>query len=154
NDNPQGVLLYRDEIAGFLNSFERAGYESARAFFLECWNGLGSYAWDRIGWGALFVASTVLSIFGTIQPQVLSAYLDEALQGKRNDGLLQRFQLMVFPQDKLSLGCVDRPPDQEAKKRYEALFEQLQNFDFKAAGGFQIENEERIGFRFSQEAQE
>jgi hypothetical protein len=35
NQNPAGVLLFRDGIAGFLAMLERAGRENDRAFYLE-----------------------------------------------------------------------------------------------------------------------
>jgi hypothetical protein len=42
-DNPHGLLHVRDELAGWLGSFDRYGGNGAdRGFYLECWNG-GSY---------------------------------------------------------------------------------------------------------------
>lgn len=47
--NPRGLLLFRDELLGLLTSWDREGYESDRAFYLEAWNGYGSKTTDRIG---------------------------------------------------------------------------------------------------------
>lgn len=47
-DNPNGVLLFRDELVGFL-ALDREGQEGARTFFLESWNGDGRFTFDRIG---------------------------------------------------------------------------------------------------------
>lgn len=33
--NPGGVLIYRDELMGFLESWEKKGHESDRSFYLE-----------------------------------------------------------------------------------------------------------------------
>jgi len=41
-----------------------------------------------------------MSVLGTIQPGPLGTYLGEALRGGTgNDGLMQRFQLAVWPDD-------------------------------------------------------
>ncbi|MGI9076842.1 MAG: DUF3987 domain-containing protein [Gemmatimonadaceae bacterium] len=50
-DNSRGVLVFRDEFSGFLKSLDKEGHESARAFYLEAWNGTGSFTYDRIGRG-------------------------------------------------------------------------------------------------------
>ena len=51
-DNPDGILYYRDELMGWLRSLDKAGREADRAFYLEAWNGNGSFSVDRIGLAA------------------------------------------------------------------------------------------------------
>ncbi len=41
-DNPNGLLLMRDELLGLLRRFDQEGRETDRAFFLEAWNGSGN----------------------------------------------------------------------------------------------------------------
>ena len=53
NQNPNGLLLFRDELTGWLRTLDREGHENDRAFYLESWNGNGSYTYDRIGRGRL-----------------------------------------------------------------------------------------------------
>ena len=48
-ENPFGLLMLRDELVGLVASWEREGREGDRAFFLEGWNGNGSFDTDRIG---------------------------------------------------------------------------------------------------------
>ncbi|MEQ1739645.1 MAG: DUF3987 domain-containing protein [Methyloglobulus sp.] len=43
NENPNGLMLYRDEISGFLKTIDREDRSNDRAFYLECFNGLGRY---------------------------------------------------------------------------------------------------------------
>ena len=74
-DNHQGVLLFRDEISGLLNSFEKAGRETDRQFFLESWSGKQDFNVDRIGRGSIYVPALCLSVFGSIQPGPLSRYI-------------------------------------------------------------------------------
>ena len=46
--NPNGLLYYRDELIGLFKRMERTGNEQDRAFLLESWNGDGSHTDDRI----------------------------------------------------------------------------------------------------------
>ena len=46
--NPGGLLVFRDELIGLLSSWDKEGREGDRAFYLEGWNGTGSFNIDRI----------------------------------------------------------------------------------------------------------
>jgi len=114
--NPNGLLVERDELMGFLKSLERPGQEGARAFYLEAWTGDGSFETDRIGRGNVRIDGVCLSILGTIQPGPLGIYLSDALRGgTADDGLMQRFQLAVWPDDPGPWQVVDRWPDSKAR---------------------------------------
>lgn len=126
--NPQGLLLFRDELSGFLRVFESAGHETDRAFYLECWNGTGSYTYDRIGRGTIRVAGACLSVLGSIQPGPLSDFVRNA-RGKGDDGLLQRFQLAVWPDIATEWRQVDRAPDFEARAKFVELVQRLDAMD-------------------------
>ena len=45
--NPAGLLLIRDELIGWLRSFDRDGHEGDRKFFLEVWNETGRFTYER-----------------------------------------------------------------------------------------------------------
>ena len=124
NQNPSGVLLFRDELNGFFRTLERQGHESDRAFYLECWNGDGAFTYDRIGRGTLHIASACLSVLGGIQPGPLSD-LVRGLRGSGDDGLLQRFQLAVWPDPSREWRNVDRPPDYTARDEVQTVIERL-----------------------------
>ncbi len=97
-ENPNGIMLYRDEIYGFLKTIEREDRSNDRAFYLECFEGKKRYQFDRIGRGTVDIESTCLAMLGNIQPGVLRPYLNQATcGGAGNDGLISRFQLMVWP---------------------------------------------------------
>jgi hypothetical protein len=51
SDNSTGVIVIRDELIGLLKFLESQGQETARAFYLEGWDGNGRYETDRIGRG-------------------------------------------------------------------------------------------------------
>jgi hypothetical protein len=144
-DNPQGILLFRDELAGWFATLDTKGHERERPFFLEGWNGDGSYTIDRIGRGTLFVEFLCLSVFGGIQPAKLQNYLSDAVLGGGNDdGLVQRLQVLVWPDQDSEWHNVDRPPNMEALKAVERVFRQIT--DIPVAQPFQT--------HFDPEAQE
>lgn len=62
NENPNGVLQFRDELAGFLAQMEKEGRESDCAFYLESWVGSGRFRYDRIGRGTIDVAALCVSL--------------------------------------------------------------------------------------------
>jgi hypothetical protein len=125
SQNPWGVLLLRDEIVGWLAGLDKAGHETERAFCLEAWNGKNPYTVDRIGRGTIHVPACCMSLFGGIQPGRLRSYLADALQdGPSNDGLIQRFQLLVWP-DLDTWEYVDRSPNIEAQELAARVFRRL-----------------------------
>ena len=126
NENPNGLLLVRDELTGFLRSLDRQGHEQDRAFYLEAWNGNAPFTYDRIGRGTVRIEACTVSIIGGIQPGPLSEYLQEAARGGRgDDGLLQRFQLVVWPDPPTTWRNVDRQPDFEARAIYQSVCKRL-----------------------------
>ena len=94
NENPRGLLLVRDELHGALSRLDREDYQSERAFYLEAYNGDGSFTFDRIGRGTIHIPCCTLSMIGGIQPSRVSSLVAEAAKGGGSDGLLQRFQLV------------------------------------------------------------
>ncbi|MBU2767831.1 DUF3987 domain-containing protein [Acidithiobacillus ferrivorans] len=132
--SPQGLLTVRDELAGLLMSFDKSGHESDRAFYLEAWNGTDGHEIDRIGRGSLYIPNLALSVLGGIQPERLERYLDSAAKDVGNDGLLARFQLMVWP-DSLGFEWRDGLPDKGLRDAVYKIFENLDDDDFMAAWG-------------------
>jgi len=126
--NPMGVLLFRDELTGWLNTLDKPDRASDRAFYLECWSGTGSFTYDRIGRGTQRIESATLSLMGGIQPGKLIPYLAAQKEGKGDDGLIERFQLMVYPDPK-PFRHVDRPPNEQATLMASQLFAQLNLLD-------------------------
>ncbi len=122
-ENLQGVLYIRDELAGWLATLDTKGRERERPFFLEGWNGDGSYTVDRIGRGTLHVEHLCISVFGGIQPSLLQRYLGDAVTGgASDDGLAQRLQVLVWPDHNQEWRHVDRPANTEATIGVERVF--------------------------------
>ena len=123
--NPTGLLLERDELTGWLARIQREDAQEERAFFLEGWNGNGTYTVDRIGRGHIAIPRHCVSIIGGIQPSKLEPLVRSAVMAKADDGLIQRFQLAVWPDDRKQWQWVDRYPAQDAKKAYSEAFNRL-----------------------------
>lgn len=129
-NNPAGIFVLRDELTGWLASLDRQGREEQRAFYLEAWNGDSGFTLDRIGRGSVHVEHCCVSLFGGIQPSRLRSYLAEALaDGPSNDGLIQRFQLLVWPDQQASWSYRDRAPSATARERAESVFRRLTGMD-------------------------
>jgi hypothetical protein len=133
SQNPKGVLVYRDELMGFLESWEKKGHESDRSFYLEAWNGNNPFKMDRIGRGSVHAENICVSILGTTQPDKISTYLHKAIKKLDNDGLLQRFQLLVYP-DKKPWMLVDEYPDSIAKNRVLEICKAIDGLSFRDYG--------------------
>lgn len=121
-DNPNGLLMFRDELTGWLHALDKDGREQDRAFYLEAWNGGGDFSWDRIGRGSIYIPSVVVGVLGGIQPGKLLPYLRSMKEGVGDDGLLQRFQMLVWP-DVEHPTHIDKAPDKLARRKVETLFE-------------------------------
>jgi hypothetical protein len=80
-ENPNGLLVLRDELAGWLRTLDKAGREGDREFYLEAWNGTGGYTFDRIGRGTIHIDAVCLCVCGGIQPGKLQAIIDGAIAG-------------------------------------------------------------------------
>ncbi len=152
-DSPRGLLYIRDELVGLLASCDKQGHEGDRAFFLEAWVGRNSMSVDRIGRGSIVVARLCLSLFGGIQPAKLQDYIYGTVMGYDNDGLLQRFQLMVFPDEFGDWKYVDQKPDSEAKNKVIDILRKLASTDFVSMGATQEDEHDIPHFHFCDSAQ-
>lgn len=156
-DNTNGIIVVRDELMGLLKFLESVGQGSSRAFFLEGWDGNGRHEVDRVGRGHLKIEGLCLSVMGTIQPGPLQEYLRQAVEGGvGDDGLMQRFQLAVWPDDPREWINVDRIPDHGAEKVAFEVFSYLDTLTAETAGAI-IEEHGQIDvpfLHFTDEAQE
>ena len=154
-ENARGILIHRDELSGWLRNLDKQGREGDRSFYLEGWNGSGSFDVDRIGRGSLHIPALCLSILGGIQPGPIGAYVYQATQGEQgDDGLLQRFQLLVWPDTPTEWHNVDRWPDAEAKGRAYEVFKELDTLTAEDFGAAAEEEGDIPAVRFTPEAQE
>jgi hypothetical protein len=136
--NLNGMLVRRDEIAGMIQTWGAKGRESERTFYLSGWSGSDPYVVDRIGRGNTRIPAVCLSLVGTIQPGVFSTYLSGAVNGDMgSDGLVQRFQLAVWPDRLPPQPIQDRPSDHEGRELAYQIFNELANIDIQKLGAEQ-----------------
>lgn len=147
NQNPRGVLVFRDELTALLTKWDREDGADERAYFLEGWNGNGSYTDCKIGRGITDAKQICISLLGGLQPDKLKRYLYQAMQGN-NDGLMQRLQLAVWPDEPESWQLVDTYPNKADKQRVYVILQALAELDFTQCGAMQGEYDDRPYFRF------
>ena len=144
-ENPAGITVLRDELTGWLAQLDKLGREGERAFYLSAWNGNTGHTIDRIGRGSVYVPACCVSIMGGIQPARLRTYLADALRdGPANDGLIQRFQVLIYPDPPAGWRYVDRLPNFTATQTAEKVYRRL----------IEIDASQPVRLRFAPDAQE
>lgn len=134
-DNPNGVLAFRDEIISLLNPLDREENASAKGFYLTAWNRTSGYTFDRIIRGNTNIEAACVSLLGSTQPGRLTDYMRGAMRGGAgDDGLIQRFSVLVWPDHSGDWKNVDRYPDGPARQNAHALFERLSEIDPACVG--------------------
>lgn len=153
SQNDRGLLIFRDELMGLLTSWEKEGHESDRSFYLEAWNGYGSKTTDRIGRGTIRTKNLCVSLLGSTQPSKLLSYFQRVLGGLENDGLLQRFQMLVCPDEQKEWKLVDHAPDIQARDQAFAIMTKLSQMNFCDHGAILDEGSGIPYFQFDEPAQ-
>ena len=157
NIDCNGIALVADELIGLLMGFEKAGHEQDRKFYLEGWNGNGSYQVDRISRGSPYAENICLSVLGGTQPEKIQAYISKNTSPLHNDGLIQRFQLMVYPDQLKDFKYVDQYANTQAKNKVFEITEIIESSTFLENSQEKLDESsdiEIINFRFDYEAQE
>ncbi|MCJ7420947.1 YfjI family protein [Sphingomicrobium astaxanthinifaciens] len=155
-DNPNGVLLYRDELLTMFQDLDREEKAASRGFFLTGWSGSDSYTFDRIGRGTVRVETVNLSVIGSAQPHRIGKYLKESLR-THDDGMVQRLQLLAWPDHDTAWRSADRYPNVEAKTKALACFDRLADLKWSSVGADRDDFDDGSGvpfLRFEQEALE
>jgi len=146
-DNPWGMLAYRDELYSLLTSLDRVGQEGSRGFYLQAYDGDKGYTFDRIGRGTHHIPRVCLAMLGGTQPGKIQQYVRDAVSGgSADDGLLQRFGLTVWPDIAGEFKYVDQWPDTPAKQTAWTVFERLAQLQ-------SANDDDPVIWRFSQDAQ-
>lgn len=90
--NDKGVLIFKDEIMGWINSFDQYKKGGDQQKYLEFFNG-GTLTVDRVSKEPIRVEKTNVNILGGLQPKKLK---ELASNGRNDDGFLARL-LFVYP---------------------------------------------------------
>ena len=154
--NPDGLLIHRDEFLTLFTELDQEEKAAGRGFVMGGWTGLDGYTVDRIGRGTVRIEAVNLSLFGTAQPNRLKDYMRRSFL-KHDDGLVQRIQLLVWPDMPGKYVSRDRPINTGAKEEASACFDNVIKMDPEKIGAQMSLTAEaaRIPFlRFSSDAQD
>jgi putative DNA primase/helicase len=153
SENPAGIFLLRDELARWLGMLDRAERAGERAFFLTAWDGKYSYNVGRIGRGGdgIYVPHACISLLGTLTPDRLKSYLvnreDHRLRAELNDGLMQRLQVLVWPDLAGEYQHIDRYAQSERVTEVQQIFEHILELDPETPTLFRFDTEAQQLFR-------
>lgn len=155
-ENPNGLLLTRDELTGWLKSLDADYDQSARSFYLELWTGGITYDHARITENReLLLTSGTLSIIGGIQPSRLQLYISEAYSFANADGFAQRF-LYAYPDVYRDTTRKPTPSEYEELERgLEAACIAFKDLSEREFGGCSLSDsgDKFLGLMFDPEAQ-
>ena len=116
--NQKGVTVVRDELAPFIASMNREDMQEARGFFNAAWDGSVPYTYHRVTRGRVRLGRVCVALCGMMQPKLLDELIARMLADPmQNDGFLQRFQLLVYPDTYPQW----TPPEQQAPPAPDAL---------------------------------
>ncbi len=95
--NPHGLILYRDELSGWMNSMNayKGGKGSDIQNFLSIWSGMSFIVDRKRNAGPISVPDPYLAVIGSCQPEPLLRLLDD---NRQEDGFASRL-LMSYPID-------------------------------------------------------
>ena len=144
--HPAGMMLFIDELLGWMRKLDRDDQVGVRQLMLSLWNGTEIVNDDALGGGEL-TARGCISVFGCFTPGGLTEYVSAAIRGGRaDDGLVQRLQVTVWPDSPKEYKQVDRLPDGFAKDQLSQTFQELADIDPAAIGGTDQFDDDGIPF--------
>lgn len=131
-ENPRGILLARDELAGWLGSFDRyARGEADMQSWIELYGGLPVVVDRKTGeQKTLCVDYPAVSVAGTIQPSILK---DRFKAQHLLSGFGGRFLFVMPPVG--ARRWTDEDIDAKTEERYQDLVWNLYNLPYKAEKG-------------------
>ena len=141
--SPYGLMAQWDEVAGMVAAWSIKGQEAARGFFLTAWGGDQPYVVDRKESGTTRIERLFVVISGGVQPSVLGALVTAAKEnGASNDGLVQRFQMFVYPDPNSAPDEIDRAADEIAES---AAWDAIESLRYLTPSALGVEEETGTG---------
>ena len=132
--NPAGLLVERDELVSLLKHLDREEQSVARGFYMTGWSGMHPYTFDRITRGHIHIEAVCIGVLGNTQPARIAEYIHRAnYGGAGGDGLIQRFNLLVWPDAPADWKDVDEYPNREAREKAWEVYQRLSKIDESAA---------------------
>jgi|TARA_R110000823_G_scaffold185666_1_gene318089 hypothetical protein len=92
--NSKGILVFQDELMGWINSFDKYKKGNDQQMYLELFNG-NELTVDRVTKEPIRIPQTNVNILGGMQPELVKQL---AGNNRSEDGFLDRF-LFVYPEN-------------------------------------------------------
>lgn len=120
SDNPNGVLLFQDEVAAWVNSFNQYRSGSDEQFYLSNWS--NSFAKvNRATKETLDLPKPAISVLGGIQPKLIELL---GANKKQESGFLYRL-LFAYPEGVLAPYDTGKEPQPNSFINYEYIVRRL-----------------------------
>lgn len=136
--NERGILIYNDELSGFINTFQRYNKGNDEQFYLSVWSGKPVVV-DRKTTKSIRINHPFLNIVGTIQPGVL----EKSFHGKEDSGFFDRW-LICKPQNIVKEYWSDDVLDPIHKENYTSIIQTLMaiNINYNTWGDMECKSVE------------
>lgn len=118
-NNERGILIYIDELSGFLNTFQRYNKGNDEQFYLSLWSGKPVIV-DRKTARSIRINDPIVNIIGTIQPGVL----EKSFTGKEESGFFDRW-LLCYPANAQKEYWSDHDLNYLSQQAYERIINNL-----------------------------
>ena len=152
-ENPNGILVFRDELISLLLDLDKEEKCNARSFFMSAWNGDSGYTFDRIIRGTCHIEHACVSLMGAATPSRISRYIANVEKtGMGGDGLIQRFGFMIWPDIRPEWTNVDKAPNRDAREAAFAAFDRLDKIAMNDVGAELEPYDDTPFLRFSPDA--
>ncbi len=150
-NNPKGLLMYQDELKGWVNSMNTYRKGSDLEYWLSVWSGKPSKV-SRTGRDSMFIPHPFVSVIGGIQPGVLQSLAND---GKADNGFLARI-LFAYPDEMRAPEETFQEPDETVFELYEGIITWINNLpnDIEIGEGDALPSVNRIEVPLSQKAKE
>lgn len=123
-ENPEGLMLEIDELTSMFIRLSKDENCEERCLYLTGYNGNQPFSYSTVKRGDVLISNLILSILGGAQPSKIKRFINEARNGTQDDGFLQRFQGVVYP-DKCLMRPVDKNSDDDLSNNIAQLFQNL-----------------------------
>jgi hypothetical protein len=133
-DNKSGVLLFNDELAGLIDSFNASYNDKLKSTLLETWYGNKSRRILRGATGkkddkrVVNIAAACINILGSIQPDVWKSFISSS--NNIRSGFVHRFQQTIWCEEPNEEYELDTSPiNQGLVNQYHHLIDQLYHYE-------------------------
>jgi hypothetical protein len=126
SENPRGISVVVDELAGFVKNLNRYNTGSDEENYNTLWSGTPINV-NRVTTVPIYSPTTSVSIFGTIQPEVLYNFYSK---DKAVNGLTARF-LMIMPDNLLPINWHNEEINEDLIRQYHQAIQKLLDVELR-----------------------